>query len=173
MTTTDSYHGTRGHGPAATSTDAAIAERDKGITNAMMQAVLAEIHSFGNHGLTSAELRGRPRLAEEHHGRISSAITKLHIAGEVVALRERRGNCGVYVHPDYVGDRDTRPYRRQAVRLSAGEIFEILQAHQAGAGGCTCGLTGIFWQRELHRHVSQVIAAAIRGEDVTTTTEGA
>lgn len=171
--TADSYRGTRGHGPADTSQEAAIAERDKGTTNAMMQIVLAEIHSFGKHGLTSAELRGRPALAEEHHGRISSAITKLHIAGEIVALRERRGNCGVYVHPDYVSGRGTRPYRRQAVRLSADEISDILKAHQSGAGGCTCGVKGVFWQHELHQHIAQVIAAAIRGEDVTTTTEGA
>lgn len=149
-----SYHGTRGYSEPSASRDAAEAEAASGKTSAMMAIVLEEVRSFGAHGLTSAELR--KRIAGEHHGRITSALTKLHIAGALAALRDRRDNCGVYVVPEYVLGRETRSYRRQMPKRSRGIIVEVLEGHRPWPTACGCG-----WRPGMGETVDEHIADEI------------
>lgn len=162
---TDSYDGTRGHSGGDASKDAAIAERDKGKTSEMMDRVLGEIERAGERGLTVIDLRESWELAGEHHGRISSALTKLHIAGKVVALRERRNNCGVYVLTGREGDRDVRPYRRQNVKLQVDDVVALMDQHRSHyiTGTCACGVRTP-GREERERHLAQEIVALSRGE---------
>lgn len=123
----DAYGGTRGYSGSTSSEDAAYADLTKGVTSKVQRYVLIIAEQSGERGVTVAELR--EQTGGTHHGRVSSALTKHHIAGRLIALTERRGNCGVYVRPDYVGDRETRPYRR-AHRLTKEEIADILYQHR-------------------------------------------
>lgn len=163
---TESYHGTRGHSGGDASKDAAVAERNSGKTNEMMREVYREVSVTHQVGITSAELRAI--FPDEHHGRITSALTKLHIAGKIVALRERRGNCGVYVAPQWVGEREVRPYRRQNVRLQVEDVQALLREHRPSIAGCRCGHTysgpSLEWTSWHRHHLAEVIVALSRGE---------
>lgn len=157
----DAYHGTRGYTTDNASKDAAEADAASGKTNELQEHLYAYVSSTGRDGATVHEALA---FAQEHHGRVSSALTKMHIAGRLVALRERRGNAGIYVHPGYVNGRETRPYRRQNQPLTVDEIADVLAGHNWShyEWTCLCGWDG---QRERHeRHVAEAIAAALRGE---------
>lgn len=131
-----SYHDTRGYSEDGASQDAAIAERDSGKTSKIMEAILEEVALTKSVGLTSAELRRLHPM--DHHGRLTSGLTKLHIAGKICALTERRGNCGVYVTPEHVQGRETRPYRRQ------GDVAAMERAFRAGWEASGEGWNGEF-----------------------------
>lgn len=158
---TDSYQGTRGHSGSDASKDAAIAERDKGTTSRIMQDVLEEVEYAGTKGVTSADIRRF--FPGEHHGRLTSALTKLHIAGDIVALTERRENCGVYVLPGLESGREVRPYRRQNVKLQVVDVMAVMDRHNFSSAGCSCGAEAPF-QRAHRRHVADLIVALSRGE---------
>lgn len=159
----ESYEGTRGYSGGAASEDAAIAERDSGRTSEMMDRVLRLVYMRGGYGATSAELRNA--LPDEHHGRITSALTKLHIAGEIAALRERRGNCGVYVVKGRESGREVRPYRRQNVKLQIEDVKELLEAHwytPTRLGTCACGKK--VDRVEHFDHLAEEVVALSKGE---------
>lgn len=121
---TDSYGGTRGHSGGDASRDAALADLVNGVTNVTQRLVLIFAERAGAKGITVAEVRDKN--GGLHHGRISSALTKQHIAGRLVALRERRGHSGIYVLPEHVNGREVRPYRRQNKRLDRDDLIEII-----------------------------------------------
>ena len=166
---TDSYAGTRGHSGGDASKDAAVAERDSGKTSEMMDRVLAQLARAGERGATIIDLRESWELEDEHHGRISSALTKLHIAGKVSALRERRDNCGVYVPVGFENGREVRPYRRQNVKLRVEDVQSELQRHRVGETQgyllvCICKGWQEYTQLSYERHVAEQIVALSRGE---------
>jgi hypothetical protein len=137
---TESYGGTRGYSAGA-SQDAAYADLVSGITNKTQRYVLIMATQAGERGVTSAELEETG--GKLHHGRVSSALTKMHIAGRLVALTERRNHAGVYVLPEHVSGRETRSYRRQLPKRSEGIIAEVLYDHQNNGVdygyNCACG----------------------------------
>lgn len=162
MTTDDTYHGTRGHSGSDSSRDAAYADLTTGVTNATQKYVLIMAAQAGERGITVAELR--EAKGGLHHGRISSAITKQHIAGKLVALTERRGHCGIYVLPEFVNERETRPYRRQNVRLQVDDVLALINQHRLMLGGmCRCG-SPVPHTEAHRRHVAEQIVALSRGE---------
>lgn len=119
--TDDVYHGTRGASGSSSSEDAAYADLVHGVTNVTQRLVLILAAQAGTKGITVAEVR--EQKGSLHHGRISSALTKQHIAGKLVALHERRGHCGVYVLPEYVNGRTVRPYHRSGKKPINEEII--------------------------------------------------
>ena len=168
--TDDPYHdgGTRGSSGSATSHDAALADLTSGVTNATQKYVLIMAAQAGERGVTVAELR--EKTGGLHHGRISSAITKQHIAGRLVALTERRGHSGVYVTPEHVNGREARAYRPQNVKLQVEDVQEIIDRHQV-----TVTLRSGIWHCHeckrafpeygaARRHVSELIVALSKGE---------
>ena len=137
------YHGTRGASGSSSSEDAAQADLVKGVTNATQRLVLILAAQAGAKGVTVAELR--ENKTSLHHGRISSALTKHHIAGRLIALHERRGHCGVYVLPEFVNGRTFRPYHRAGKKPIDPEIIVgVLLEHEAMTPSyadpfCRCG----------------------------------
>jgi hypothetical protein len=160
----DTYHGTRGHSGGAASREAAEADLLNGVTNRLQLDVLRIAEDRGRRGVTASEAREH---LQEHHGRVSSALTKMHIAGHLVALTERRGHGGIYVTRDNVDGREVRPYRRQNPRPDRDELAQILGEHEHWRGydqQCQCGADS--GNRTAHRlHVADVILARLRGEE--------
>lgn len=136
----DTYHGTRGFSGSSTSEDAAYADLVKGVTNITQRLVLILAAQAGPKGITVRDVRDDKTSL--HHGRISSALTKHHIAGRLVALYERRDHCGVYVLPEYVNERPSRPYHRQGRKPIDPEVIRgVLLDHRSTTLGhsCACG----------------------------------
>lgn len=101
------YDGTEGY--SGTDTSEASARR-RATDAAKRQARVENIaKKLGYNGITVQELRSVDWI--EHHGIASSTLTVLHMAGRLVRLAEKRGGCKVYVHPDFVGQRLTEPYK--------------------------------------------------------------
>ena len=128
-----------------------------GVTNVTQQLVLKEALDAGSAGITVAEVRAKHGY---HHGRVSSAMTKQHIAGRLVALLERRGHSGVYVLPEFLNGRETRPYRRQGRRFSQDDIANVAE-ELAGhdwemVGMCSCGV-GVSLPRDFRIHVAEAV----------------
>ncbi|MCU0297303.1 MAG: DUF3489 domain-containing protein [Candidatus Nanopelagicales bacterium] len=65
--------------------------------------VLAYVRSRYSAGATVAEVREATGL---HHGVASGALSVLHQKRHLARLVEKRGRCRVYVHVDYVNDRE-------------------------------------------------------------------
>jgi hypothetical protein len=154
-----SYGGTRGDSGSSASHDAAEADYENGVTNALQEEVLRIVRGDGRRGTTAAEARS---ATGQHHGRVSSALTKLHIAGKIVALEERRGHGGIYVAPEYVLGRPTRPYRRQAKRVDEEAVLGVLLNHTLWRNGkCSCGWYPSEGDLSYRRHVAREITEAL------------
>lgn len=160
------YAGTSGNVNVDTSRDATIHADMTGITAKAQRYVLALADQRGRRGVTVVELRENDTSL--HHGRISGALTNLHKAGRLAALRERRGHAGVYVLPEYVEGREVRPYRPNRQAPDPQVIVGVLLAHSLLASlrvnvpnHCTCG--GWKWEPgdSFNDHLAREIAAAL------------
>jgi hypothetical protein len=162
------YAGTSGNVNVDTSRDATIHADMTGITAAAQRYVLIIAGQQRGHGVTVGELR--ERNGSLHHGRISGALSDLHKAGRLVALRERRGNpaAGVYVLPEHVEGREARPFRPNKKRIDPEVINGVILHHPRTypLGGlrmplyhCGCGWSS---NSEPHnRHLAEEIAEAL------------
>lgn len=154
------YAGTSGHAEPDTSAAATVHADLEGITAKAQRYALIIAQQQREHGVTVAELR--ETQGNVHHGRVSSALTNLHKAGRLVALRERRGHCGVYVLPEYVDGREVREYKPSRKPIDADLIEEVLAEHEfierPTMNFCICGQ----WQeRSFIRHQAEKIAEAL------------
>lgn len=70
------------------------------------------------HGLTIAELRGI--ATDHHHGTLSGCLSHLHRQGTLALLNEKRDRCRVYVLPEYVNGRETKPHGKNHIEAIAG-----------------------------------------------------
>jgi len=73
-------------------------------TNAV---VLALVRAAERRGLTSVEASHALAM---HHGITSGALSRLHEAGAVALLTERRGTHRTYVLPGFIDGRATAPH---------------------------------------------------------------
>ena len=96
-----------GHSGSETSEEAA---RRPGVGKKTME-VHRLLEAAGREGLIALEAGA---LAGLSHGAVSGALSRLHRAGLVERLTERRGRQQVYVAPEYVDGRETAPYRPNA-----------------------------------------------------------
>jgi len=122
-----------------TSRDATIHADLTGLTAKAQKYALILAGQRGTHGVTVAELR--ELHGSLHHGRISAALTNLHKAGRLVALRERRNHCGIYVLPEYVEGREARPFRSNRPVIDRSELRNLLDHHRMigdGVGHWRC-----------------------------------
>lgn len=119
------YAGTAGFVDVDTSRESAYREVTEGITAKSQKYVLILLSQVGTRGYTVAELREKSGAL--HHGRVSGALTSLHKAGRIVALRERRNGCGVYVLPSHVAGREVRAFHpNRAVTIERGELIDLI-----------------------------------------------
>lgn len=106
------------------SADAAREHERSGIKSKKQRLFAILIGQAKERGLTVGELREAKNF-RYHHGSSSGLLSTMHSRGILVALTERRGGQTVYVLPEYVNGRETRPYGRHA-RPTEQEIFDIL-----------------------------------------------
>lgn len=121
------YAGTSGHQQADTSRDAILDDDLNGVTAAAQRYALIMARQAGARGVTIAELR--ETKGGLHHGKMSSALTNLHKAGRLAALTKRRDKCGIYVLPEYIEGRFTRPFKGNRREVSALDIKTVLLKH--------------------------------------------
>lgn len=103
------YHqGTDSGWSGSEASQARAARRDADGSTARIQArVLSLVLGKGPRGVTVAELRDA--LPAQHHGSISGALSNLHKAERLACLVEQRDRCHIYIGPDYIRGRETRP----------------------------------------------------------------
>lgn len=124
------YNNTSGHQAADTSADGVRHADVTGITAKAQRYALIMATQAGAYGVTVAELRERNGMV--HHGRISAALTNLHKAGRLAALRERRGHCGIYVLPEFVEGREVRQFRSNRPQIDRVELLNLIREHNGG-----------------------------------------
>lgn len=162
------YAGTSGNVNVDTSRDATIHADVTGITAKAQRYALILAAQRGATGITVVELR--EVHGSLHHGRISGALSDLHKAGRLVALRERRNHCGVYVLPEYVEGREARPFRPNRRVVDQEVIAETLLEHPQTIppGGvrdvawyCGCGWASPLRGGDHRHHLAEKIAEAL------------
>ncbi len=102
------YAGTTGFVPVEQSRVRAERDADNGMAAARQANILRMLTDAEDLGLTSAEIETRTGMG---HGTVSGALSSMHKAGLITALKfVRRNNCGVYVMPKNVRGRIERPF---------------------------------------------------------------
>jgi len=102
------YDGTEGFSGSDTSAERARREASDGTASERQRGVLDFLQGTQVHGATWGEVAFALDL---HHGQASASLSSLHQADRIVRLKERRGRSQIYVLPQYVGDRETAPFR--------------------------------------------------------------
>lgn len=102
------YAGTSGWSGSETSRERALRDDHDGTTASRQLAAMRDLVVAGVDGLTWRELADRH---EWHHGQASGVLSGLHKAGKIARLAQRRDRCEIYVLPDCVDGRETKPYR--------------------------------------------------------------
>ena len=93
------YNGKSGHIAASkTSTARVLHEDATGVTGKRQLAILDALEHAPARGHTWTELGDELNL---HHGQVSGALSVLHNAGRVFALRRERNNSQIYYHCKY------------------------------------------------------------------------
>lgn len=108
-----------------TSEAAADQLRRSGVRSEKQRRFLIALDYAGSYGMTVGDFRNHDD-SRYHHGSSSGLLSTLHSRGLIVALTETREGQTVYVLPEYVNGRETRPYRAKTRRASEGKIADIL-----------------------------------------------
>lgn len=100
---------TTGHVAAGPSRERAQREAEDGTAAARQRSILGMLKEAGSIGLTWKEIADK---TGQHHGQVSGALSAMHKEGQIVALKmDRRNGSGVYVTPEHVLGRITRPFK--------------------------------------------------------------
>lgn len=89
--------------------DRALAEALDGTLSKRQAVIVTMLGNVGPSGMTWLEVAARTGW---HHGQASGALSTLHKIGRIARLQDRRDRCHIYVLPEHVGDRETRPAGR-------------------------------------------------------------
>jgi len=120
------YNGKSGHVAASkTSTARALHEDATGVTGKRQIAIL-DVLDTAEFGKTWAELGNELNL---HHGQISGALSVLHNAGRVFALRRERNRSQIYYHCKYrtsFGDYERLDFPVKTAHAQATDALEAL-----------------------------------------------
>lgn len=125
------YNGSSG-GPGASDEVTRYLD-EHGVTAKSQKAVYATVAYWREFGATSLEI-------EEHlnqgHGRISGALSILHMKGHLSLLSLRRQRYRIYILPQFVGDRDTITHKansKTSETLSYDQIADVVDTVMAVA----------------------------------------
>lgn len=157
------YAGTGGFAGSDTSREQAYAEATSGVTGAHQKYVLILALQAGAKGITVAE--ARESKGGLHHGKISSALSCLHQEGRLAALKARRGKCGIYVLPEFVGEREVRVFKHNRKDADPEVIVGVLLDHYRHTVGDYCHGKDCTWQAgygsTFTQHQAEMIAEAL------------
>jgi len=93
-----------------TSADRAHIEDSTGVTAQRQRETVRLVRWKGKEGLTWLQLA---QITGMHHGSASGALSRLHRAGQIARLTEKRGRSAIYVLPEHVQGRETSAQGRQ------------------------------------------------------------
>jgi hypothetical protein len=131
---------TSGHAGSDTSRERAVRERDEGITAKRQRYVLERLATVGDYGQTVKDLRDRTNW---HHGQASATLSNLHKTGKIECLDDKRDRCHIYVLPENVEGRTTRPPGHvKGKPVEEREFDAYLAGYAAGAGWLVTDLPG-------------------------------
>jgi hypothetical protein len=120
------YNGKSGHvASSKTSTARALHEDATGVTGKRQLAIL-DVLDTAEFGKTWSELGNELNL---HHGQISGALSVLHNAGRVFALRRERNNSQIYYHCKYrtsFGDYERLDFPVKTAHAQASDALDAL-----------------------------------------------
>jgi hypothetical protein len=102
------YGGTSGWSGSSTSYERAISNDESGVTSKNQMLFMSDLLFCGEQGMTSKEWGLIHNL---EHQTYSSIPSVLHEGGFVERLSNRRGRHEIYVLPEYVNGRETKPHR--------------------------------------------------------------
>ena len=104
------YNGTSGWSGSSTSYERAMSNDENGVTSKNQMLFMSDLLFCGEQGLTSREWG---ELHSLEHQTYSSIPSVLHEGGFVERLAKRRGRHEIYVLPEYVNGRETKPHGRK------------------------------------------------------------
>lgn len=113
-----------------TSDAAALQLELSGMKSVKQRFAMILIAQSREDGMTVGELR-EAKGSRWHHGSTSGLLSTLHSRDRLAALSEPRGGQTVYVLPEFVNGRETRPYHRQAgekLRHDEGTLTKVYDA---------------------------------------------
>ena len=114
------FAGTSGWSGSDTSHDRAKRDDSDGTTANRQTLTLRFLWEQLKHdGITWSELSEKTGW---HHGSSSGVLSVLHKEGLIVRLKERRGNCAVYVAPVFINGRE-RSERKVRTCKNCGHIL--------------------------------------------------
>lgn len=118
------YAGTTGHSGSDTSRERAEREAAGGAAAYRQGRILDMLANAGTIGLTYIEIADK---LGKRGGAVTGALSSMHKAGQIAALKyDRRNGCGVYVLPEHVISRITRPHNENKPQAVAAPRKEIL-----------------------------------------------
>lgn len=106
------YAGSSGWSGSDTSKARADHDDRTGRTGDRQAAVIRLLAVAAEYGMTWKECGQALGL---HHGQASGALSALHKEGRIVRLGNSRQRCAVYVLPEFVEGRVTKPYKRNGL----------------------------------------------------------
>lgn len=92
------YNDTAGYAGSPASRQRALREIADGSLSERQQKILEQLDYAGSNGLTWDALS---QLLSIHHGKVSGALSNLHIGGQVFWVRKTRNRSHPYVHIKY------------------------------------------------------------------------
>ena len=114
--------GSSGHSGSDTSKERAEREDASGVTGWRQQRILQTLELRGGRGRTVGEVEQGMKMG---HGAASGALSRLHRAGHVVRLKERRNGQEVYIHPKFHDGQEESPYRPNVVHRNPPMALEL------------------------------------------------
>lgn len=119
------YAGTTGASGSATSRQRAENEAADGTADARQRNILGLLAEAGPVGMTWKEVSDK---TGQHHGQVSGALSSMHKNGLVVALKlDRRNGSGVYVLPEHVIGRITRPFNVNKAKTEERQAHPLIK----------------------------------------------
>jgi hypothetical protein len=120
------YAGTSGWSGSTTSRDRAIQDDTSGVTSERQLKVLQMLEDAGAEGLTWGDIS---EITGDHHGKVSNALSVLHMERYISRLTERRGKSQIYVRHHYVNRRGTAPHKQHTRQETESEWLAELLDH--------------------------------------------
>lgn len=120
------YAGTSGWSGSTSSRDRAVQDDTSGVTSERQLKVLEMLEEAGADGLTWNEISD---VTGEHHGKVSNALSVLHMKRYISRLTERRNNSQIYVRHHYVQGRETAPHKQHIKKETENEWLTELLEH--------------------------------------------
>ena len=120
------YAGTSGWSGSTSSRDRALRDDTSGVTSKRQLEVLKLLEDAGPEGLTWGDIS---EMLDLHHGKVSNALSVLHMGRYISRLTERRGNSQIYVRHHYVHGRETAPHKQHTKQETENEWLTELLDH--------------------------------------------